>query len=322
VKRRQRRHAAHAGRGRPRVELHGGPTGPHIPVPAASASVPARPASRARAPTSPAWARRCAPITARLATSTPGPAPAPPSPPTTGSSACTRPSSSPASVIGPMRPRPSSHSYQPPWTGDDRGRGRRRRTIQAAVERSRQMLKTRRKYRPKEATMTNDLSDTLGPEEGDRDVLGAEEGDRDVLGAEEGDTDVLGPGPSLGTCLPSGKTANQAIALVVGQALNLHVRAPRLLRPSPEEPRSKPCCLRYSGSAGQCQFATYRASHDESVFFTGLPVGTCQDALDTLCDLYLNDPPPGPGAQEPSRAGSTRPPDARSSPRLPRQPRG
>jgi hypothetical protein len=27
----------------------------------------------------------------------------------------------------------------------------------------------------------------------------------------------------------------------------------------------------------------------ESVFFTGLPVGSCQDALDT-CGLYLNDP--------------------------------
>jgi hypothetical protein len=40
-------------------------------------------------------------------------------------------------------------------------------------------------------------------------------------------------------------------------------------------------------------FAIYRASHhdyDESVFFTGLPVGTCQDALDTACGLYLNDP--------------------------------
>ena len=41
------------------------------------------------------------------------------------------------------------------------------------------------------------------------------------------------------------------------------------------------------------QFAIYRASHDdydESVFPTGLPVGTCQDALDTACGLYLNDP--------------------------------
>ena len=40
-------------------------------------------------------------------------------------------------------------------------------------------------------------------------------------------------------------------------------------------------------------FAIYRASHDdydESVFPTGLPVGTCQEALDTACGLYLNDP--------------------------------
>src|SRR6266536_823735 len=55
----------------------------------------------------------------------------------------------------------------------------------------------------------------------------------------------------------------------------------------------KLCRLRYVGSASQWQFAIYRASPDdyaESVFFTGLPVGTCQDALDTACGLYLNDP--------------------------------
>jgi hypothetical protein len=55
----------------------------------------------------------------------------------------------------------------------------------------------------------------------------------------------------------------------------------------------KLCRLRYVGSASQWQFAIYRASHDDydkSVFFTGLPVGTCQDALDTACGLYLNDP--------------------------------
>src|SRR5215472_13190108 len=55
----------------------------------------------------------------------------------------------------------------------------------------------------------------------------------------------------------------------------------------------KLCRLRYVGSARQWQFAIYRASHDdydESVFPTGLPVGTCQDALDTACGLYLNDP--------------------------------
>jgi hypothetical protein len=55
----------------------------------------------------------------------------------------------------------------------------------------------------------------------------------------------------------------------------------------------KLCRLRYVGSASQWQFAIYRASHDdydESVFPNGLPVGTCQDALDTACGLYLNDP--------------------------------
>ena len=55
----------------------------------------------------------------------------------------------------------------------------------------------------------------------------------------------------------------------------------------------KLCRLRYVGSASYWQFAIYRASHDdydESVFFTGLPVATCQDALDTACGLYLNDP--------------------------------
>jgi hypothetical protein len=39
--------------------------------------------------------------------------------------------------------------------------------------------------------------------------------------------------------------------------------------------------------------STCPASHDdydESVFPTGLPIGTCQDALDTACGLYLNDP--------------------------------
>jgi len=55
----------------------------------------------------------------------------------------------------------------------------------------------------------------------------------------------------------------------------------------------KLCRLRYIGSAHDWQFAIHRASHDdydESVFFTGLPVGSCQDALDTACGLYLNDP--------------------------------
>jgi len=55
----------------------------------------------------------------------------------------------------------------------------------------------------------------------------------------------------------------------------------------------KLCRLRYTGSAHQWGFAIYRASHDdyaESAFPTGLPVGTCEDALDTACGLYLGDP--------------------------------
>jgi hypothetical protein len=49
------------------------------------------------------------------------------------------------------------------------------------------------------------------------------------------------------------------------------------------------CRLRYVGSAHDWQVAVYRASHDDyqqSTFPTGLPIGTCQDAL----DLYLSDP--------------------------------
>lgn len=53
------------------------------------------------------------------------------------------------------------------------------------------------------------------------------------------------------------------------------------------------CRLRYVGSAHDWQVAIYRASHDdyaESVFPTGLPIGTCEDALDLACSLYLNEP--------------------------------
>ena len=53
------------------------------------------------------------------------------------------------------------------------------------------------------------------------------------------------------------------------------------------------CRLRYLGSALSWGFAIYRASHDdynESYFPTGLPTGTCEDALDTACGLYLGDP--------------------------------
>lgn len=55
----------------------------------------------------------------------------------------------------------------------------------------------------------------------------------------------------------------------------------------------KLCRLRYLGSAHQWRFAIYRASHegyDETIFPTGLPIGSCEDALDTACGLYLGDP--------------------------------
>jgi hypothetical protein len=53
------------------------------------------------------------------------------------------------------------------------------------------------------------------------------------------------------------------------------------------------CRLRYVGSAHHWQVAIYRASHDDyadSIFPTGLPIGTCQEALDLACGLYLDDP--------------------------------
>jgi len=53
------------------------------------------------------------------------------------------------------------------------------------------------------------------------------------------------------------------------------------------------CRLRYVGSAHDWQVAIYRASHDDytdSIFPNGLPFGTCQDALDLACGLYLQDP--------------------------------
>jgi hypothetical protein len=53
------------------------------------------------------------------------------------------------------------------------------------------------------------------------------------------------------------------------------------------------CRLRYGGSAHQWGFAIYRASHDDyedSYLPSGYHVGTCEEALDTACGLYLNDP--------------------------------
>jgi choline dehydrogenase-like flavoprotein len=53
------------------------------------------------------------------------------------------------------------------------------------------------------------------------------------------------------------------------------------------------CRLRYGGSAHQWGFAIYRASHedyDDSYLPSGYPVGSAEEALDTACGLYLNDP--------------------------------
>ncbi len=53
------------------------------------------------------------------------------------------------------------------------------------------------------------------------------------------------------------------------------------------------CRLRYGGSASIWGFAIYRASHDDyqpSVLHTGDTAGSPEDALDTACGLYLNDP--------------------------------
>ena len=53
------------------------------------------------------------------------------------------------------------------------------------------------------------------------------------------------------------------------------------------------CRLRYAGSASMWGFAIYRASHDDyedSFLPTGSMGGTAEDALDTACGLYLNDP--------------------------------
>ena len=53
------------------------------------------------------------------------------------------------------------------------------------------------------------------------------------------------------------------------------------------------CRLRYGGSASSWGFAIYRASHDDyqtSFLPTGQFAGTPEDALDTACGLYLNDP--------------------------------
>ncbi|HET9647917.1 MAG TPA: hypothetical protein VFP34_06760 [Microlunatus sp.] len=55
----------------------------------------------------------------------------------------------------------------------------------------------------------------------------------------------------------------------------------------------KLCRLKYAGYANSWGFAIYRASHEDyqpSWLPTGTPSGTVEDALDTACGLYLNDP--------------------------------
>ena len=55
----------------------------------------------------------------------------------------------------------------------------------------------------------------------------------------------------------------------------------------------KLCRLRYGGYANQWGFAVYRASHDDyedSFLPTAIMGGSAEDALDTACGLYLNDP--------------------------------
>src|SRR3954462_8880569 len=61
----------------------------------------------------------------------------------------------------------------------------------------------------------------------------------------------------------------------------------------PDGTTLKLCRLRYVGPAHDWQFATSRASHDDyadSLFPTGSPVATCQDAPDVACGLYLAEP--------------------------------
>ena len=55
----------------------------------------------------------------------------------------------------------------------------------------------------------------------------------------------------------------------------------------------KLCRLKYAGYANMWGFAIYRASHEDyqpDWLPNGTPSGTVEDALDTACGLYLNDP--------------------------------
>ena len=52
------------------------------------------------------------------------------------------------------------------------------------------------------------------------------------------------------------------------------------------------CRLRYGGSAHSFGFAIYSAArgrYDDAVLFTGSPVGTLEEALDTACAVHLAD---------------------------------
>ena len=111
-----------------------------------------------------------------------------------------------------------------------------------------------------------------------------------------GEDDCRGPIPRLHQGLPGTAAARPGPRTLAAdrQPADPPPRDLQLRRRHPgRRHQLKLCRLRYVGSASQWQFAIYRASHDdydESVFPTGLPVGTCQDALDTACGLYLNDP--------------------------------
>ena len=62
----------------------------------------------------------------------------------------------------------------------------------------------------------------------------------------------------------------------------------------PDQTTLQLCRLRYLNSAHDWGFAIYRASHEdyhESLYPTGLPFGTCEDALDLACALYLGTSP-------------------------------
>ncbi|MCW2718318.1 MAG: hypothetical protein JWR81_2140, partial [Pseudonocardia sp.] len=79
------------------------------------------------------------------------------------------------------------------------------------------------------------------------------------------------------------------------QIVELHVRhrgSFTYVQATTETTTQPLCRLRYVGSAHDWQVAIYRASHDDyqdSIFPSGLPFGTCQDALDLACGLYLSD---------------------------------